>query len=81
MSETTDTSTATAPPTSEESGRNANRSTTPGSEGFKDFIGSGWAPRDETLPPAREQAAYAAARRERVSAAFTACGSSCRPAT
>jgi Xaa-Pro aminopeptidase len=70
MANTSDTSTTTAPPASEESGRNANRSTTPGSEGFKAFIGSGWAERDETLPPAREQAAFAAARRATVSAAF-----------
>jgi len=72
-----DTSTRTATvndsdeePTPEESARNANRSTTPGSEGFKAFIGSGWAERDETLPPARAQASYAAARRAAVSAAF-----------
>jgi Xaa-Pro aminopeptidase len=71
MANTSDTSTTTAPPASEESGRNANRSTTPGSEGFKEFIGSGWADRDETLPPARDQAVFAAARRATVSAAFT----------
>ncbi len=71
MANTSDTSTTTAPPASEESGRNANRSTTPGSEAFKEFIGSGWAERDETLPPAREQAAFAATRRAKVSAAFT----------
>lgn len=70
MSETTDTSTAPAEPTAEEGGRNANRSTTPTSEGFKSFIGSGWAERDEPLPSARESAAYAAARRASVSAAF-----------
>ena len=55
MANTSDTSTTTAPPASEESGRNANRSTTPGSEGFKAFIGNGWAERDETLPPARSR--------------------------
>ena len=82
MAHSTDTSTTTAPPapasdsatdqaTAEESARNANRSTTPSSEGFKDFIGSGWAERAETIPSAREQAAFAAARRARVSAAFT----------
>ena len=70
MSETSDTSTTTAPTAPDEEGRNANRSTTPGSEGFKRFIGDGWAERDETLPPAREQAAHAAARRATVSAAF-----------
>ncbi|MEI5583316.1 MULTISPECIES: aminopeptidase P family protein [unclassified Agromyces] len=56
--------------TAEESGRNANRSTTPESEGFKSFIRGGWAERDETPPAPREQAAHAAARRARVSAAF-----------
>lgn len=56
--------------TAEEGGRNANRSTTPESEGFKSFIGGGWAERDEALPSPREQAAYAATRRARVSAAF-----------
>ncbi len=69
---TSDTSTTTAPADNadEHAGRNANRSTTPGSDGFKTFIGSGWAERDEALPPARPQAAYAAARRAAVSAAF-----------
>jgi Xaa-Pro aminopeptidase len=57
-------------PTPEESARNANRSTTPGSEGFKQFIGSGWAERDETLPSARTHARFAAVRRAAVSAAF-----------
>ncbi len=71
MANTSDTSTTTAATaSSDEAGRNANRSTTPGSEGFKEYIGSGWAERDESLPPARAQAAFAAARRERVSAAF-----------
>src|SRR6478752_3621067 len=75
MANTSDTSTTeTAAPAmtaSEETVRDANRSTTPGSEGFKNFIGSGWAERDETLPQAREQASFAAARRANVSAAFT----------
>ncbi|MBB2965945.1 Xaa-Pro aminopeptidase [Leifsonia aquatica] len=48
----------------------ANRSTTPGSAAFKEFIGSGWAERPEVLPGAREQAAFAARRRERVSELF-----------
>jgi Xaa-Pro aminopeptidase len=47
-----------------------NRSTTPSSDRFRDYIGSGWADRDEPLPPAREQAAFAASRRAAVSAAF-----------
>lgn len=75
MANTSDTSTtettSSVTTESEESGRNANRSTTPGSEGFKNFIGTGWAERDETLPLAREQASFAAARRAKVSAAFT----------
>ncbi|WP_394552553.1 aminopeptidase P family protein [Agromyces sp. MMS24-JH15] len=74
MSETTDTSTAPAEPaaeaTAEEGGRNANRSTTPTSDGFREYIGSGWAERDEALPAARESAAYAAERRSRLSAEF-----------
>jgi len=74
MANSSDTSTtetaAAANPSGDEAGRNANRSTTPGSEGFKSFISSGWADRDETLPAARPQAAYAAARRARVSAEF-----------
>jgi Xaa-Pro aminopeptidase len=38
--------------------------------GFLDTISTGWAERPEVLPPAREQAAYAARRRSAVSAAF-----------
>jgi Xaa-Pro aminopeptidase len=45
----------------------SNRSTTPGSENFKEYIASGWAERSETLPAPREQASFAASRRERVS--------------
>lgn len=48
----------------------SNRSTTPGSDAFKEYIGGGWAERAEVLPAAREQAPFAAARRERVSVAF-----------
>ncbi|GIT79538.1 Xaa-Pro aminopeptidase [Leifsonia sp. LS1] len=48
----------------------ANRSTTPGSDAFKAYIGSGWAERPDVLPGAREQAAYAARRRARVSELF-----------
>ena len=69
-SDTSTTETAAQAVSDEEAGRNANRSTTPSSEGFKDFIGNGWADRDETLPSAREQASFAAARRAEVSAAF-----------
>ena len=45
-----------------------NRSTTPGSDSFRDYISSGWAERPETLPEPREQAPYAAERRARLSA-------------
>jgi len=38
--------------------------------GFLDTISTGWADRPESLPTARPQAAFAAARREKVSAAF-----------
>ena len=69
-SDTSTTETAAEAVSDEEAGRNANRSTTPSSEGFKDFIGNGWADRDETLPSAREQSSFAAARRAKVSAAF-----------
>ena len=44
-----------------------NRSTTPGSDVFKNFISSGWAERTDADPAPREQAAYAAARRARIS--------------
>jgi Xaa-Pro aminopeptidase len=46
----------------------SNRSTTPASDTFKDYIGSNWADRHDSVPAAREQASYAAARRERISA-------------
>ena len=49
---------------------NEDRSTTPGSTGFKSFIASGWAERTDVLPPAREQAPFAAARRARISAQY-----------
>ncbi|QWL30639.1 aminopeptidase P family protein [Rathayibacter toxicus] len=45
----------------------SNRSTTPASSRFRDFIASGWVDRAEALPTPREQARFAAARRERVS--------------
>jgi Xaa-Pro aminopeptidase len=43
----------------------------PFGQGFLDTVSTGWAERPDTLPPQREQAAYAAARRDAVSAAFT----------
>jgi Xaa-Pro aminopeptidase len=45
-----------------------NRSTTPVSSQFRDYISTGWAKRDEVDPPVRAQAAWAAARRQRISA-------------
>ena len=49
----------------------SNRSTTPASTAFSDFVSTGWADREEVDPPAREQAAYAAERRRRLSALHT----------
>ena len=47
-----------------------NRSTTPGSSKFRDFIGSGWASQSEDTPRARDVAQFAASRRARLSALF-----------
>ena len=46
----------------------SNRSTTPVSDSFKDYISGSWAERMDATPPAREQAAFAAARRAALSA-------------
>jgi len=46
----------------------SNRSTTPLSSSFKDYISSNWAERVDATPAPREQAPYAAARRARISA-------------
>ncbi|MET3768668.1 Xaa-Pro aminopeptidase [Marisediminicola sp. UYEF4] len=59
-----------ADPTKTTSRATENRSTTPSSDAFKDYIGSNWADRVDVVPPAREQAAYAAARRQRLSALY-----------
>jgi Xaa-Pro aminopeptidase len=48
----------------------SNRSTTPASEAFREYIGSNWAERADVLPPARAQAPFAAERRRRLSEAF-----------
>jgi Xaa-Pro aminopeptidase len=48
----------------------SNRSTTPGSEAFKEYISSNWADRTDVLPPARPEAAFAAERRARISAKY-----------
>src|SRR4051794_31541261 len=47
-----------------------NRSTTPGSDASRRYIGSGWAEHPEVLPEPRRQAQYAAARRARISELF-----------
>jgi Xaa-Pro aminopeptidase len=47
---------------------NANRSTTPTSDTFSDYIASNWAERDGTPPERREHAAWAAKRRAAISA-------------
>ncbi|HJX87443.1 MAG TPA: aminopeptidase P N-terminal domain-containing protein, partial [Gemmatimonadales bacterium] len=47
--------------------RNANRSTTPVSDTFKKYISQNWAERADVVPAPREQAAFAAARRLRIS--------------
>ncbi|OUE20068.1 Xaa-Pro aminopeptidase 1 [Clavibacter michiganensis] len=46
----------------------SNRSTTPASTAFSDFVSTNWADREEVDPPAREQAPFAADRRRRLSA-------------
>ncbi|SEC52468.1 Xaa-Pro aminopeptidase [Paramicrobacterium humi] len=48
----------------------SNRSTTPSSSTFQEYIGSQWAGRADELPAARESAGYARRRRDAVSAAF-----------
>ena len=48
----------------------SNRSTTPGSDSFKDYIGTQWADRVEDVPAPREQAPFSAARRAKLSALF-----------
>lgn len=49
---------------------NENRSTTPQTQRFSDYIRSHWAEEDRPLPQARPAASYAAARRERLSQQF-----------
>ena len=50
--------------------RNANRSVTPQSKQFLNFIGGNWADRDNSLPKQSEVAPYAAKRRTAVAKAF-----------
>jgi Xaa-Pro aminopeptidase len=66
-----DTERTTTPNTAPERDSTSNRSTTPGSDRFRDYIGSNWADdRDDALPPARPQASYAAARRQAISTLY-----------
>ena len=48
----------------------SNRSTTPVSDTFKDYIAANWAERTDAVPGPREQAPFAAARRARLSAMY-----------
>jgi Xaa-Pro aminopeptidase len=64
MSATGDTTTETAAAASTGNRRQ------PFPQGFLDTISSGWTTRPQTLPPQRDQAPYAAARRARLSAQF-----------
>jgi len=50
--------------------RGSNRSRTPDSKEFSDYMGSGWAAVEDSLPAAAEVAGYAADRRSKVAAAF-----------
>ncbi|MEY2847826.1 MAG: hypothetical protein RI885_491 [Actinomycetota bacterium] len=61
MADSPDTTTPDGPP--------SNRSTTPVSDTFRQWIGGGWAATDSPLPAQREQAPFAAARRAALSAA------------
>lgn len=72
MSTTGDSETAHAPETTapdKPKESTANRRQSFG-QGFLDAISGGWAEHPEVLPPPRDQAAYAARRRDAVSAAF-----------
>jgi Xaa-Pro aminopeptidase len=74
QSETIQSTTGVAPAseetTSEEPRGTSNRSTTPASTEFQEYIGSNWADRVDELPEPREQAPFAARRRALVSQAF-----------
>ncbi|PHP51757.1 aminopeptidase P family protein [Actinomyces ruminis] len=59
---------AEAPQTLAERGNN--RSHRPTNQAFRDFIGSGWGPRPDTLPARNEAAPWAVARREALGARF-----------
>ncbi|MEF2975705.1 aminopeptidase P family protein [Subtercola sp. YIM 133946] len=65
MADQTDTAARTDAPRA-----TSNRSTTPHSDAFKEYISSNWAERTDVLPPAREEASFAADRRARLSAKY-----------
>ena len=50
--------------------RGSNRSAQPANQAFRDFIGSGWGPRPEGLPPLSQAAPWAARRRAALGALF-----------
>lgn len=50
--------------------KDENRSTTPESSQFREFIGSGWADRADEKPAVREVASFAASRRKKLSTLF-----------
>ncbi|RUQ85732.1 aminopeptidase P family protein [Labedella gwakjiensis] len=60
----------TETPVSAPAGGNTNRSTTPDSTRFQDYISTGWVEQPAVLPPAREASGFAAERRRLVSQAF-----------
>jgi Xaa-Pro aminopeptidase len=64
MAKTSDSAAAKAPRAT------SNRSTTPTSDAFKQYISSDWAKRPDAKPEPREQAAFAAARRRHLSGKF-----------
>jgi Xaa-Pro aminopeptidase len=70
MSDTTETQTA-EPQAEAPANPIANRSTTPASDVFKDFIFSNWAERPQVAPSRRPEADLAADRRARISARFS----------
>ncbi|MFJ6652048.1 aminopeptidase P family protein [Microbacterium sp. NPDC091313] len=61
---------ADAPRTSEASAQGTTNRRQPFPRGFLETISTGWAERDEIIPPEREAAAFAARRRELLSRAF-----------
>jgi Xaa-Pro aminopeptidase len=70
MADTTPVDTAPEGTSAATTSATANRSTTPTSDTFREFISSGWADRPDVTPSPRPQAAFAAARRIRLAAKF-----------